>query len=58
VLYGPGDVEQAHTVNESVDIEDIVHCAKTLAHAIVDWCGDATTSTNALERPTAIPTSA
>jgi acetylornithine deacetylase len=58
VLYGPGDVEQAHTVNESVDVEDVVRCAKTLAHAIVDWCGDATTSTNALERTTAIPTSA
>ena len=58
VLYGPGDVAQAHTVNESVEIEDIVRCAKALAHVIVDWCGDAAKSTNALERTAAIPTSA
>ncbi len=37
VLYGPGDVAQAHTVDEFIEIEQIVQCAKVLAHLIVNW---------------------
>ncbi|MEJ7812286.1 MAG: ArgE/DapE family deacylase [Gemmatimonadaceae bacterium] len=39
VLYGPGDVADAHTVNESVAIDDVVLATKVIAHAIVSWCG-------------------
>jgi len=40
VLYGPGDVADAHTVNESVGVEEVVSAAKTLACMIVRWCGN------------------
>ena len=39
VLYGPGDVGRAHAVDEFVDIDQVVTCAKVLAHTIIDWCG-------------------
>ena len=39
VLYGPGDVAFAHTVEEHVELEEVVSCANTLALLIVDWCG-------------------
>ena len=39
VLYGPGDVAFAHTVEEHVALEEVVSCAKTLALLMVDWCG-------------------
>ena len=39
VLYGPGDIDQAHAVNEHVCVDDVVRSAKTLARLIVDWCG-------------------
>jgi len=38
ILYGPGDIDRAHTVDEFVEIDEVVQCAKTLAHLIVDWC--------------------
>ncbi len=38
VLYGPGDVAFAHTVEEHVVLEEVVSCAKTLSLLIVDWC--------------------
>jgi acetylornithine deacetylase len=41
VLYGPGDVADAHTVNESVEVEEVVSAAKALACMIVRWCGNA-----------------
>jgi acetylornithine deacetylase len=31
VLYGPGDPRLAHTPEERVPIDDVVHCARTLA---------------------------
>jgi acetylornithine deacetylase len=31
VCYGPGDVALAHTVDESVAIDELVHCTKVLA---------------------------
>jgi len=39
VLYGPGNVAHAHTVDERVSIDEVVRCTKVLAHAIIDWCG-------------------
>ena len=41
VLYGPGDVAFAHTVEEHVELDEVVSCATTLALLIVDWCGGA-----------------
>lgn len=38
VLYGPGDVKDAHTVNESISIEEIVKAAEVLALTIINWC--------------------
>lgn len=39
VLYGPGDVAFAHTVEEHVALEEVFSCAKVLAELVVDWCG-------------------
>lgn len=39
VLYGPGDVAFAHTVEEHVDLEEVFTCSKILALLIVEWCG-------------------
>jgi acetylornithine deacetylase len=39
VLYGPGDVAFAHTVEEHVELEEVFACTKVLASLIVDWCG-------------------
>ncbi len=37
--YGPGDVALAHGPRESVVLEDVRTCARTLAALIVDVCG-------------------
>ncbi len=39
VLYGPGDVALAHTVEEFVDLEQVFTCAKVLALTAAEWCG-------------------
>ena len=39
VLYGPGDVAFAHTVEEHVELEEVFACAKVLALLIAEWCG-------------------
>ena len=39
VLYGPGDVAHAHTVNEFIPLEEVVTCAKVLALTIYRTCG-------------------
>jgi acetylornithine deacetylase len=38
VLYGPGDVANAHTVDESIDIDEVVTATKVLALLIDTWC--------------------
>jgi acetylornithine deacetylase len=38
VLYGPGDVANAHTVDEYIDIAEIVKATKVLALTIDTWC--------------------
>jgi acetylornithine deacetylase len=39
VLYGPGDVALAHTVEEYVPLDEVFTCAKVLAHVVLLWCG-------------------
>jgi acetylornithine deacetylase len=39
VLFGPGDVRQAHAINEYVEIEEVLTCIKIISNLIVDWCG-------------------
>ncbi len=41
VLYGPGDVAFAHTVEEFVELEEVFACAKVLALLVTEWCGGA-----------------
>ena len=38
VLYGPGHVLDAHTVDESISIVEIMQATKILALTIMDWC--------------------
>ncbi len=38
VLYGPGDVAQAHTTNEYVELDQVVAACTVVALAIADWC--------------------
>jgi acetylornithine deacetylase len=39
VLYGPGNIAQAHTVDEWVDLQEVFSAAKVLAYIITQWCG-------------------
>jgi acetylornithine deacetylase len=39
LLYGPGDVKDAHTIDESIAIDDITDAVKVLAYTIYNWCG-------------------
>ena len=39
VLYGPGDVAHAHTVNEFILLDEVLTCAKVLALTIYRTCG-------------------
>ena len=38
VLYGPGSIFDAHTVNEHVDLEEVVTATKVLACIVSSWC--------------------
>jgi acetylornithine deacetylase len=38
VLYGPGDVTNAHTVDEFIELEEVVTATKVLALTIDTWC--------------------
>ncbi len=38
VLYGPGDVHEAHAVDESIEIEEIMQATRVLALTIFQWC--------------------
>lgn len=42
VLYGPGDVVNAHTVDEFIDLDEVVAATKVLALTISQWCGGRT----------------
>jgi len=39
VLYGPGNVLHAHTVDEFVELEEVVAATKVLALIATEWCG-------------------
>jgi acetylornithine deacetylase len=39
VLFGPGDIRGAHRPDESVAVDDLVALARSLAVAIVRFCG-------------------
>lgn len=39
VLYGPGDVANAHTVDEFIDLDQVVTATKVLALTVATWCG-------------------
>jgi acetylornithine deacetylase len=38
VLYGPGNIFDAHTVNEHVDLEEVIAATKVLAYIVTQWC--------------------
>lgn len=37
-IYGPGTVEEAHSVDEKINIEQLCKFTKTLLHFMVEWC--------------------
>lgn len=39
VLYGPGNIFDAHTVNEHVDLDEVLSATKALAYIVTQWCG-------------------
>lgn len=39
VVYGPGELEQAHALDESVPVADLVAAARVYGRLILDWCG-------------------
>jgi acetylornithine deacetylase len=39
VLYGPGNVVQAHAADEYISIDQVVTCTKVLARTMLTWCG-------------------
>ncbi|CAA9456379.1 MAG: Acetylornithine deacetylase [uncultured Rubrobacteraceae bacterium] len=39
VMYGAGDVRDAHAPDEHISIPDLVTATKTVALLIADWCG-------------------
>jgi acetylornithine deacetylase len=38
VIFGPGKLEDAHAVNEKVEIRQLVDFTKVLAVFIAEWC--------------------
>lgn len=39
IVFGPGDVLNAHRLNENLPVDELILAAKTLAMAAMDWCG-------------------
>lgn len=39
ILFGPGDLRYAHRIDEHLEIEELVSYTKTLALAMLGWCG-------------------
>lgn len=39
MIFGPGELREAHTANESVSIANLEAAAKTYALALLRWCG-------------------
>jgi len=38
VIYGPGDLANAHSVDESIDLKELVDYVKVMIAFIADWC--------------------
>jgi acetylornithine deacetylase len=38
VIYGPGHMDQAHTVDEFIELDQIIAATKGLAMTILNWC--------------------
>ncbi|CAM4336613.1 acetylornithine deacetylase [Bacillus manliponensis] len=38
VIYGPGTIEEAHSVNEKVQVEQLVQYTKVITAFIYEWC--------------------
>lgn len=41
LLCGPGDVSEAHTVNESIEVDRVMEAVNAVALMITKWCGSA-----------------
>ncbi len=39
VVFGPGDLREAHAIDESVEIEEIRIAARVITRAAIRWCG-------------------
>lgn len=39
VIFGPGMTSEMHALNESVPVSNLLTATKTLALAVVEWCG-------------------
>ena len=39
VIFGPGDLRNAHSVDEHVSVDEYLLCLETVARAVSDWCG-------------------
>ena len=39
ISFGPGNVMDAHTVNESVSCDEVIDACKVLAATVLQWCG-------------------
>ncbi len=50
VLYGPGDVSIAHTVNEHIEISQVMQAVKSVALALVNWCGGEFSNSSQIKR--------
>ena len=39
VIFGPGSIERAHSINEYVEIDQYYKCISILANLLIQWCG-------------------
>jgi len=40
VIYGPGHMDQAHTVDEFIELDQIIAATKGFAMIMLNWCLD------------------
>ncbi|MET1176398.1 acetylornithine deacetylase, partial [Paenibacillus amylolyticus] len=38
VIYGPGDLKNAHSVNEEVSVDELMDYTKIMLRFILGWC--------------------
>lgn len=38
IIFGPGHLENAHSIDEYVDLDEFFESIKVIAHTIVEWC--------------------